>query len=133
MALQPDNLKDAPDGRAWYRDFITALNDVPNVSRACRAASISRQTAYEAREVDERFREAWDDCIEASLDELEEKMIDRGKANDTVAGIFMLKAHRPAKYRETTRHEHSGPDGEPLTIALVDKIIESSEDSDGDS
>jgi hypothetical protein len=33
--------------------------------------------------------------------------------------IFLLKAHRPEKYRETTRQEISGPGGGPVQHADV--------------
>ena len=51
------------------------------------------------------------------------------KYSDTLA-IFLLKAHAPEKYRENTRMELTGANGEPLTIspeaaaAEMRKIVE---------
>lgn len=38
-----------------------------------------------------------------------------------VLTIFLLKAHRPDKYRETVAHRHSGPDGkQPIPVAFIE-------------
>lgn len=34
---------------------------------------------------------------------------------DTTAAIFWLKNRQPEKWRDRQQHEHSGPDGKPLT------------------
>jgi len=122
-----------PDSRPWYRDFIEQLVEFPNVSRACAYAGVSRQAAYQARDVDAQFRAAWDMCIEASIDKLEEEAFRRANENSDTLAIFLLKAHRPERYQEKASLELSGPDGQPLTIALTDKIIEGSGGGDGDS
>lgn len=36
--------------------------------------------------------------------------------------IFLLKAHRPDKYRETTRQELSGPAGGPIPVKAKTKV-----------
>jgi hypothetical protein len=89
-----------------------------NVSRACEAAGLSRQTAYEWRSADKDFAERWDETVEAGTDELEEEARRRAfagvdepvfyqgdecgtvrKYSDTLL-IFLLKGRKPDKYRE---------------------------------
>ncbi len=89
-----------------------------NVSKACEAVGIERSTAYRLRESAEDFREAWEDALETACDALELEARRRAEEgvkktvfykgcaiaeereySDTLM-IFLLKAHRPEKYRE---------------------------------
>lgn len=89
-----------------------------NVSRACKAEGIARRTAYDWRNDDADFAAAWDEAVEAGLDDLEQEAYRRafrgtrkpvyqgGKLaghvqeySDTLA-IFLLKGGRPNKYRD---------------------------------
>lgn len=83
--------------------FLVALERVGTVTSAAKSAGIGRTTAYEWREDDEKFADAWDHAMEAKADELEESMFTRAVGGDTRAAEFMLKAMRPEKYRE--RHD----------------------------
>src|SRR3990170_2300313 len=40
----------------------------------------------------------------------------RARASSDLLLIFLLKAHRPDIYRETTRHWVSGPGGQPIEV-----------------
>ena len=40
----------------------------------------------------------------------------RANASSDLLLIFLLKAHRPEKYRETIRQEHTGAAGVPLRV-----------------
>lgn len=44
--------------------FLNYLNSDPNVSAACDLAQISRETAYNWREKDQKFATGWNDAIE---------------------------------------------------------------------
>ena len=44
----------------WRPAFLAALRVLGSVSAACRAAGISRQTAYSTRRTSESFAAAWD-------------------------------------------------------------------------
>jgi hypothetical protein len=56
------------------RVFVETLRATGgNVSRACDAVSIGRQTAYDWRGEDEDFAAAWDEAVEAGLDDLEQE------------------------------------------------------------
>jgi hypothetical protein len=47
----------------------------------------------------------WDEALEDACDILEAEAWKRARDKSDLLLIFLLKAHRPAKYRETTRHE----------------------------
>ena len=135
-AKNADKLKakeepDAPDNRDLYKPFIIQLSEFPNVTRACAFAGVARQTAYAARDIDKPFKQAWDECIAAAVDGLEEVAFKRAGTSSDLLAIFMLKAHRPDRYRETNRHEITGADGADLTFTL--NIGGTSDDGDQDS
>lgn len=87
----------------WRPVFLEALRNSANIRVACRAAGISRQAAYKARAASEEFRAAWDEALEDAIDMLEAIAQDRARKQSDTLMIFLLKAHRPEKYRETTR------------------------------
>lgn len=103
--------------REWKKAFLAALAKSPNVSAAARKARIARAAVYEARE-DEPFAKAWDDALASAIDDAEGEMYRRAvkgtrkpvyqggvkvgeiqEYSDTLL-IFLLKAHKPEKYRE---------------------------------
>lgn len=85
----------------WRQAFINALARIPSVAAAARAAGISRTQAYEHRDRDEAFAAAWDDALNQSIDVLEGNAYIRAIRGDSQLTMFMLKAHRPERYRET--------------------------------
>lgn len=109
---------DPPHFHEWSPYFLLHLAWGGNVSAAARYARISRQTAYNHRESNSHFRAAWEEALEVATDRLEEEARRRAvegvdepvfyqgkevarvrKYSDTLL-IFLLKAHRPEKYRE---------------------------------
>lgn len=96
--------------------FLKALGDLPNVARACRKAGIDRTTAYRWRDEDADFAAAWSAAIDAGIERLEEAAHERALNTSDVLMIFLLKAHRPDKYRENVHTQHSGG----LTIEIVE-------------
>lgn len=114
--------------------FCAALAETGQVSKACAAVGISRQTAYGWREDLPEFAEAWDKALKISTGVLEDEAVRRGhdgwdepvfhqgvqcgtvrKFSDTML-IFTLKARDPAKYRENSRVELTGADGGPVQM-----------------
>lgn len=87
----------------WRPIFLRVLRNSGNVRAACTAAGITRQAAYKAREGSTEFAEAWADAVEDAVDGLEAVAIERARRSSDTLLIFLLKAHRPAKYRETSR------------------------------
>lgn len=57
--------------RAKKRTFLKALRASGVVTHAAEAVKLSRSSAYQARKSDAVFRAAWDDAIQAAMDELE--------------------------------------------------------------
>lgn len=116
-----------------------------NVSRACKKAKISRQTAYRTRQSDEPFRAAWAEALEIAVGLLEDEAWRRAqegvlepvfwrgqrlgsvrKYSDTLL-IFLLKAHKPTVYRENI-DVTSG--GQPLKLAVTWANTEGGDDDD---
>lgn len=121
--------------------FLDAYAACGNISAACKALGISRQTEHMWRKLPE-YRKLFMDAHEAAADALEAEA--RRRAVDGVSKlvlykgepvkvknpktgeetylttkefsdvllIFLLKGVRPEKYRE--RYEHSGPQGGPI-------------------
>lgn len=98
--------------------FLGTLAASGNVSRAAQAVGINRRTAYHWRRGDAEFRGEWDEAIESAIDALEaearrravegveETQYYRGEPRGSVRRysdqllMFLLKAHRPDKFRE---------------------------------
>lgn len=110
----------------WVPGFLAALAESGNVSTACRSVGIDRSTPYDVRKEDADFAAAWDGALDQATDALEaearrrahaglvRKKFDKGQPvidpetgsqyveheySDTLL-IFLLKAHRPEKFRE---------------------------------
>lgn len=105
------------------RKFLASLRKEPNVSKACRRATVSRVTAYLHRNpesvlYDQEFAEEWEEALADGMSVLEEEMWRRAvkgtqkpvyqggalvghiqEYSDTLA-IFLAKAHMPEKYRD---------------------------------
>lgn len=104
--------------RDWRPRFLERLAKSLSVTDACKAARIGRTAAYQARKDDAEFAAAWEAAIEQAVESAEGEMYRRAvdgtrkpvyqsgslvghvqEYSDTLL-IFMLKAHRPDKYRE---------------------------------
>jgi hypothetical protein len=116
MADEPklDTIK-KPSAGEWRPPFLAALRNSGNVRAACKAAGISRAAAYSHRENSREFRQQWDEAIEDACDILEAEAWQRGRKSSDTLLIFLLKAHRPEKYREVIKQEHGGA----MTIKVV--------------
>ncbi len=90
----------------WQQTFLDSMLSTPNVTVACRAAQISRQQAYRVRGDDPQFAALWQEALDKSVDELEQRAFQIAMEGDTNLLQFILRAHRPETYRETQRHEH---------------------------
>lgn len=86
--------------RAWKPTFILAFENTGTVKAAAKAARVSKQRAYEAKAEDPAFAEAWEQARDHVVALLEETATERALAGDGRMIEFMLKANRPAKYRE---------------------------------
>lgn len=118
--------------------FLDALRQTGNVTAACEAAYVDRRTAYREKKSNAEFSRAWDEALEIAIEGMElearrravegrdEPVFGRiAKDRDGVVGhirkysdvllIFLLKAHKPAIYRETVNLKHSGAISHPQT------------------
>lgn len=101
--------------------LLGKLSNGWSVSAACKAESISRTAYYDWRKDDPAFAAAADAAIEAGTDLLEDEARRRATGpmgSDTLL-IFLLKAKRPDKYKDRSLSEHTGKDGEALTIKVI--------------
>ena len=80
--------------------FLAAIAAGNSVSAACRAAGLGRSAAYSWRDDDGDFAGAWDEAIECGTERLEDEAIRRALESSDTMLIFMLKARKPAVYRE---------------------------------
>ena len=115
-------------------EFLDALAETGNVTRACVSAKIGRATVYEWRAADEEFRERWETALDLGCDALEDEATRRAhdgveepvyyqgevvgqvqKYSDTLL-MFLLKGRRPEKFKDRT--ELTGKDGAPIVPVL---------------
>lgn len=80
--------------------FLEVLADSCNISWSCKLSGLPRRTAYFLRDKDEKFAQEWEDAIEQGIEALEMVARERAKHQSDTLMIFLLKAHRPDKYRE---------------------------------
>lgn len=98
--------------------FLEALADTVNVTLACQRAGIPRRTAYDWRHSDQAFAAKWDDALDVGIDLLEAELHTRAfdgverpvyykgeqvgtwRYYSDALAMFLLKAHRPERYRE---------------------------------
>lgn len=86
--------------KSWHPKFLEILSTTCNVTLSAKGAGVKRQTAYEHYRTQPDFAAEWDDAKEAAVEILEAEAWQRArKVSDTLI-IFLLKAHKPAKYRE---------------------------------
>ena len=87
----------------WRLVFLDGLRMHGMVTQAALEAGIHRDTAYFERQRDPEFAQEWAEALDRGVDMLEDVAKKRAFEGDTTLLIFLLKAHRPAKYRETIR------------------------------
>lgn len=145
-AKAPAKRKPGPKPRTdWQSPFLEGYSLHGIITRAARNAGVDRSTVEEERKRNPTFALALEEAREAAADNLEsfaytwattglkekveEKTYDhegnvtatkvRETANVSPALlIFLLKAFRPAKYRETFRVENTGADGGPIRVKV---------------
>lgn len=92
--------------RNWRPVFLKALEHGCSIAEACRLAGVSRQAVYKARSRSERFREQWTEAEQTGVDMLEDRAFERAMNGSDTLLMFLLRAKRPAVYRDNVRMEH---------------------------
>jgi len=120
---------------------------------------MSRTYMYEYKEKDEGFKKAWNEAVDISVEAMEHEARRRAvegveepvfyqgdecgairKYSDTLL-IFLLKAHKPEKYKERISQEITGKDGGAIEIndarcdfvSAISKINQSGNPTTGDN
>ena len=78
-----------------------------SVTQVCAEMGIDRSTPYRWRERDAEFATAMDWVRSSAIERLEESLFDRAMAGNVVAGIFLLKAHKPEVYSARGMRENA--------------------------
>jgi hypothetical protein len=122
--INPTPKKRRPAGE-WRPVFLAALRNSGNVRAACQAAEIDRSTAYDSRDSSKEFAAQWDEALEDAIDVLEAVAQKRARASSDTLLIFLLKAHRPQKFRDPVqRVAYTDPTGEhERTVRLTDSEL----------
>lgn len=108
--------------KGWRLLFIESLAITCNVALSARAAGVSKQAAYKAREKEKVFAKEWDAALLEGNEMLEAAARQRAMVG-TLKAVYhegfivgydvqysdrlmevLLKAHMPEKYRETVEH-----------------------------
>ena len=89
--------------------FLQKLRDSANVRAACDAADVNRSTVYRWRDKWKTFADEWNEALEDACDVLEQEAWRRAMAeNSDRLLMFLLKAHRPDKFKDRQELEHKG-------------------------
>jgi len=88
--------------------MLSALSKTGNVSAAARAAEIERRTHYRWLHSDPEYADAVEIAMEEAVDVLEAVARQRAIHGSDTLLIFLLKGHRPEKYRDRYEVKHAG-------------------------
>ena len=87
----------------WAPRFIELVRQTANVRLSADGAGIDRDTAYRRRQRDPDFAAAWTQAEADAVDVLEAEARRRALTVSDNLLMFLLKAHRPERFRETIR------------------------------
>ncbi len=127
--------------RQRKRTFLEHLRATCNVTESAQVAGVSRTAMYERRAIDPELAKAWDDAIEQATDALEKEArrraldgVDKpvhfqGKRVDVIKEysdpllMFMLRGHRPHKYRERVTEIPKQMDKPAINVIVLARQI----------
>lgn len=92
--------KKAPPDTSWHPRFLELFAYSLNVVTAARGAGVDRSTAYAHKKRFKTFARQWKEAKREAWQRLEAEAYDRAKKQSDTLMIFLLKAHKPKKYRE---------------------------------
>lgn len=94
-----------------FTAFLESLRETGLVYEACKEAGIGKSTVYRKLASDPNFKTAYEAAVDDSTQSLEAEAIRRAKDGSDTLLIFMLKARRPATYRDNL-----------VSIELLDRL-----------
>lgn len=103
----------------WAQPFLELFAQTGNAMLSARGSGVDRSTPYDLKQRDEAFARAWSEADEASIQVLEAEARRRAMATSDRLLEFLLKARRPAVYRENHRVEVVGDGGGPVQTQVV--------------
>ena len=115
-----------PRTKEWKEPFLAYLRLHPNVTHAAKLTGIEKSWAYQVREQEPDFAEAWDEAIAESIGGIEKIAFDKARSEDArwqTMMIFLLKNWMPERYKDTLQNEITGKDGTPDVIVKVLKGV----------
>jgi hypothetical protein len=89
------------------KKFLALLGEIGNVTYAAAGCGIARSSFYLWRDEDPSFAHDWDRAVQMGIDALEDIARQRASASSDLLLIFLLKAHRPERYRDRASLEIS--------------------------
>ncbi len=95
----------------------TLVKQAGNVTKACAATRISRNTYYEWVKGDPEFAQAVEHAKEACKDLFEGFLLTQGRKGNVTAILGWLNANAKDRGYGLVRQEHSGPGGGPIPHA----------------
>jgi hypothetical protein len=117
--------------------FLSQLEEVASISRACKKSKVPRRTVYDWITDDAEFLPRYEASKKIAIEALEDEAIRRAhegvlkpvfqggikvgtirEFSDTLL-IFMLKGKAPETYREKFSGTISNPDGTPLDLRIT--------------
>lgn len=141
---QPGALDEREWNLPWKGAFLVSLALIPNASAAARTVGISRARAYQERDTDAEFAEAWAAAIDVGVELMEQiahrrattgevRRLERttirvgedGKPEKTTVVEevtvvsndllkFLLQAYKPDVFNRRQEHRHVGANGGPI-------------------
>ncbi len=106
----------------WQDRFITAFAETGIVVDAAKAVGVGRSLVYAERDRNPDFKARWDAIEEWTTEELEQVAKRRARDGSDLLMIFLLKARRPAIYRENVKIEHGGKVSHEIEEGINEKI-----------
>ena len=101
----------------WKPRFLDVFRESGNVTESAKAAGVTKQAAYKARNTNKTFRTAWDSAREEIADDLEAEAFKRAKDSSDTLLIFLLKGLKSDTYGD--KRKLVGADDGPIRFIEV--------------
>ena len=128
-ATPPQNGKAKPRRRYGRRrktntkqKFLAARQLGASVTRAAKAAGVTRGTLYRWRHQDPQFAQDWRQSPDKFVQDLELEALKRAIEGDRSLLVFLLKSHKPQTYNQR-QHQPSTSTPNNL-VELIEKVRE---------
>jgi hypothetical protein len=100
---EPGSARGVPRRPDWAARFLEVFAATGNVRLAASAVGVSRDAPYKRARRSPAFAARWERAREDAIDTLEAEARRRALSGSDALLMFLLRAHRPERYRETLR------------------------------